>query len=156
MTRHFTNAEQLTEAVGEHLGHSDWIPIDQARIDTFADATGDHQWIHINPERAASGPYGRTIAHGYLTLSLLPVMVASVVAYDGWAVKINYGSDKVRFPQPVPVGSRVRAGIELMAVTPVPAGIQVAVRSTVEVEGPGGDVLPKPALVADTLTLLAG
>ena len=96
--------------------------VDQERIDTFADATGDHQWIHVDPERAAAGPFGGTIAHGYLTLSLVPVLVSSVLEYDGWSTKINYGSDKVRFPAPVPVGSRVRAGVELLAVRAVPAG----------------------------------
>jgi acyl dehydratase len=156
VTRHFTTVDELTAAVGEHLGHSDWLLIDQQRIDTFAAATGDDQWIHVDPERAADGPYGRTIAHGYLTSSLLPVLVASVVSYDGWPVKINYGSDKVRFPQPVPVDSRIRAGVELVAVTEVAAGVQVKLRSTIEVEGPGGAVLPKPALVAETITLLIG
>jgi acyl dehydratase len=154
MTRTFTTLDELTAAVGEHLGHSDWVDIDQQRIDTFAAATGDFQWIHVDPKRAASGPYGGTVAHGYLTLSLLPVLVASVVSYDGWPVKVNYGSNKVRFPQPVPVASRVRAGVELVAVTQVAAGIQVTMRATVEVEDPDGQVLPKPALVAETVTLL--
>jgi acyl dehydratase len=154
MTRTFTTLDELTAAVGEHLGHSDWVDIDQQRIDTFAAATGDFQWIHVDPKRAASGPYGGTVAHGYLTLSLLPVLVASVVSYDGWPVKVNYGSNKVRFPQPVPVASRVRAGLELVAVTQVAAGIQVTMRATVEVEDPDGQVLPKPALVAETVTLL--
>ncbi|MGH3507880.1 MAG: MaoC family dehydratase [Nocardioidaceae bacterium] len=154
MTRVFTTLQQLSAAVGEHLGTSDWVLVDQQRIDTFAAATGDHQWIHVDAERAASGPYGRTIAHGYLTLSLLPVMVSSVVTYDGWGAKLNYGSDKVRFPQPVPVGSRVRARVELASVREVAAGVQVGLRSTVEVEGPGGAMLSKPALVAETLTLL--
>jgi acyl dehydratase len=152
--RVFRTLEDLDSAVGEHLGHSDWVRVDQQRVDTFADATGDHQWIHVDPQRAAAGPYGGTIAHGYLTLSLLPVMVASVVSYDGWGVKVNYGSNKVRFPQPVPVGSRLRAGVDLAAVAEVPTGVQVTVRSTVEVEDPQGNVLPKPALVAETLTLL--
>jgi acyl dehydratase len=156
MTRTFTTLDKLNAAVGEHLGFSDWVHIDQQRIDTFAAATGDYQWIHVDPERAASGPYGRTIAHGYLTLSLLPVMVASVVSYDGWPVKVNYGSNKVRFPQPVPVDSRVRAGLEVAAVTEVAAGIQVTMRATVEIEDPDGHVLPKPALVAETVTLLVG
>jgi acyl dehydratase len=154
MTRTFTTLDELTAAVGEHLGHSDWVDIDQQRIDTFAAATGDFQWIHVDPKRAASGPYGGTVAHGYLTLSLLPVLVASVVSYDGWSVKVNYGSNKVRFPQPVPVASRVRAGLELVAITQVAAGIQVTMRATVEVEDPDGRVLPKPALVAETVTLL--
>jgi acyl dehydratase len=156
MPHAFTTLDELTAAVGEHLGYSDWVHIDQQRIDTFAAATGDFQWIHVDPMRAASGPYGRTIAHGYLTLSLLPVLVASVVSYDGWAVKVNYGSNKVRFPQPVPVDSRVRAGLELVAVTEAATGTQVTVRASVEIQDPEGQVLPKPALVAETLTLLVG
>jgi acyl dehydratase len=143
-------------AVGDHLGYSDWVLIDQARIDAFADATGDHQWIHVDPERAASGPFGSTVAHGYLTLSLLPVLVGSLVDYAGWPVKINYGSNKVRFPQPIPVDSSVRAGVEVAAVTEVSAGVQVALKVTVEIRTPDGELAPKPALVAETLTLLAG
>ena len=154
--RTFSRVEELEAVVGEHLGHSDWLEIDQERIDTFAAATGDQQWIHVDPQRAAAGPYGRTIAHGYLTLALLPVLVSTVVSYDGWPVKVNYGSDKVRFPQPVLVGSRVRIGVELLRVTRSAAGVRVALRSAMEVEGPTGDRLPKPALVAETLTLLAG
>ncbi|MGI8612672.1 MAG: MaoC family dehydratase [Nocardioidaceae bacterium] len=155
MTRTFTTPDELTAAVGGHLGHSDWLLVDQARIDGFAEATGDHQWIHVDPERAASGPFGTTIAHGYLTLSVVPVLVGSLVDYAGWEVKINYGCNKVRFPLPVPVGSRVRAGVEVAAVTEVPAGLQVAMRVTVEIEGPDGVQRDKPALVAETLTLLA-
>ena len=154
MTRIFTTLDELRSAVGESLGHSDWVTVDQVRIDAFADATGDDQWIHVDPPRAAKGPFGTTIAHGYLTLSLLPVLVRSVVSYDGWDTKINYGSDKVRFPQPVPVDSRVRAGVELTDVREVKAGIQVSTRTSVEVEGPDGQPLDRPALVAETLTLL--
>jgi acyl dehydratase len=152
--RVFTSHQELKAAVGVHLGTSDWIRIDQQRIDRFAAATDDHQWIHVDPERAAAGPYGRTIAHGYLTLSLLPVLVSSVVAYDGWRAKINYGSDKVRFPQPVPVDSRIQASVELGSVREAGSGLQVGLRSSVTVEGPDGVLLPKPALVAETLTLL--
>jgi len=155
MPRTFATLDQLTAAVGEHLGHSDWVLVDQARIDAFAEATGDHQWIHVDPERAAAGPFGTTIAHGYLTLALVPVLVGSLVDYAGWRAKINYGSNKVRFPRPVPVDSRVRAGVEVAAVTPVEAGLQVAMRVTVVIEGPDGVRLDKPALVAETLTLLA-
>ncbi len=155
MPRSFTSSDELTAAVGEHLGHSDWVLVDQARIDGFAEATDDHQWIHVDPERAASGPFGTTIAHGYLTLSLVPVLVGSLVDYAGWDVKINYGTNKVRFPLPVPVDSRVRAGVEVAAVTPVEAGLQVAMLVTVVIEGPDGVRLDKPALVAETLTLLA-
>jgi len=156
MPRTFTNVGDLESAVGEHLGHSDWVLIDQDRINAFADVTGDHQWIHVDPVSAATGPFGTTVAHGYLTLSLVPVLVGSLVEYAGWPVKINYGSNKVRFPLPVPVDSRVRAGVEVAAVTAVPAGIQVALRVTVDIEGPDGEIRPKPALVAEILTLLAG
>lgn len=154
MTRIFATADELTAAVGEHLGFSDWVLVDQARIDAFADATGDHQWIHVDPDRAASGPFGSTVAHGYLTLSLLPVLVASLADYAGWPVKINYGSNKVRFPMPVPVNSSVRAGVQVAAVTEVPAGVQVEMTVTVEIRTPSGDIAAKPALVAETLTLL--
>ena len=153
--RVFRTSDELTAAVGEHLGHSDWVLVDQARIDTFADATGDHQWIHVDPERAASGPFGTTVAHGYLTLALVPVLVGSLVDYAGWPVKINYGSNKVRFPVPVPVDSRVRASVQVVTVTEVPAGIQVTMRVSIEVEGPDDVRLDKPALVAETVTLLA-
>lgn len=147
--RRFSTLDDLTAAVGDHLGHSDWLQIDQDRIDAFADATGDHQWIHVDPERAASGPFGATIAHGYLSMSLLPLLVAQIVDYDGWATRINYGTDKVRFPSPVVVGSRIRAGAEVTAVDPGSAGTRVSLRVTVEIED-----APKPAVVADTLTLL--
>ena len=155
MSRVFTTYDELAAAVGDHLGYSDWVPIDQERIDAFARATGDHQWIHVDPERAAAGPFGAPIAHGYLTLSLVPVLVASLVDYSGWSAKINYGSNKVRFPQPVVVGSRVRAGVELAAAEGVPAGIQVTVKVTVDIEDASGERLAKPALVAEILTLLA-
>jgi acyl dehydratase len=146
----FGSEDELVAAVGRHLGHGDWVTIDQARIDTFADATDDHQWIHVDPERAAAGPFGSTVAHGYLTLSLVPFLVSGVVEYAGWPVKINYGTDRVRFPSPVPVGSRVRAGVELVSVRPSGPGIQVALQVSVEIEGSD-----KPALVAQTITLLA-
>ncbi len=156
MTHTFTNLGELAAAVGEHLGHSDWVLVDQQRVNTFADATGDHQWIHVDTERAASGPFAGTIAHGYLTLSLVPVLVGSLVDYAGWPVKINYGSNKVRFPLPVPVGSRLRAGVEIADVVETAAGIQVATKVVVEIEGPDGVVRQKPALVAEVVTLLAG
>ncbi len=155
MTRTFTTYDELATAVGEHLGYSDWVTIDQQRIDAFAEATGDRQWIHVDPLRAAEGPFGATVAHGYLTLSLVPALVASLVEYSGWSVKINYGSNKVRFPQPVLVGSRVRAGVEIAAVTVVPAGAQVTIKVTVEIEDRYGERAAKPALVAEVLTLLA-
>ncbi|MBA3308439.1 MAG: MaoC family dehydratase [Nocardioidaceae bacterium] len=154
MTRVFQTVDELDAAVGQHLGHSDWVVIDQERIDAFADATGDHQWIHVDPERAATGPFAGTIGHGYLTMSLVPVMVASLIDYAGWSMKVNYGSNKVRFPAPVPVDSRVRAGCELAGVVPGRAGTQVTLKVTVEIEGSDGEPAAKPALVAETLTLL--
>lgn len=154
MTRTFASLAELEAAAGEHLGFSDWVSIGQDRIDTFADATGDHQWIHVDPERAKKGPFGATIAHGYLTLSLVPVLLASLVDYAGWSIKVNYGSNKVRFPMPVVVDSRVRAGVEVAAVTSGPAGTQVTMRVTIEVQGVDGEPQPRPALVAETLTLL--
>jgi acyl dehydratase len=139
----------LAEATGQHLGYSDWIEIDQKRVDLFADATGDHQWIHVDPERAATGPFKRTIAHGFLTLSLVPVLVADVYQVDGVGMAVNYGLNKVRFPAPLPVGGRVRGGVELVEVTPVDGGVQVVARVTVEVDGTA-----KPCCVAETVARL--
>jgi acyl dehydratase len=151
----FSSTDELKDAVGRPLGCSEWVLVDQHRIDTFAEATGDRQWIHVDPGRAASGPFGSTIAHGYLTLSLLPVLVASLVDYAGWKVKINYGSNKVRFPAPVPVDSQVRAGVEFLAVEESATGVSVTSRVTVEIQLPDGTLSAKPALVAETVTLLA-
>lgn len=139
---------QLETLIGTEIGVSPWLTIDQERIGLFADATGDHQWIHVEPERAALGPFGSTIAHGFLTLSLLPGLLAEV-ELPGPIPKltINYGLDRVRFPAPVRVGSRVRAHMELMSVEEVPGGLQIKRKVTVEVEGQ-----EKPACVAETLT----
>ncbi|MER8044098.1 MaoC family dehydratase [Streptomyces sp. NPDC094032] len=145
--RIFTSAEELRAGVGEQLGHSDWLEIEQKRIDQFADATGDHQWIHVDPERAAAGPFGRTIAHGYLTLSLLPVLVPQIMRVEGMKMGLNYGTDKVRFPAPVPVGSRLRATAVLTDVTEAGGGVQVTAKVTVEREG--GD---KPVCVAESVS----
>lgn len=147
--RVFEGLDQVEAAIGEHVGHSEWMEITQERIDAFAEATGDHQWIHVDPVRAAEGPYGATIAHGYLTLSLLPVLGAEVMEIRGFTMMINYGLDKVRFPAPVPVGSRIRAGIELTSLTRKSAGIQLGSLVTVEVEGGG-----RPAVVAETVRLM--
>ncbi|TWS25030.1 MaoC family dehydratase [Tsukamurella sputi] len=141
--------EELQAAVGEHLGYSDWIEIDQTRIDQFAEATGDHQWIHVDQEKAKAGPFGSTIAHGYLTLSLIPMLVWQIYTVEGTKMGVNYGANKVRFPSPVPVGSRVRAGVELVSVTPGGGGQQVVARVTIEREG--GD---KPACVAETVSVV--
>lgn len=153
MTRVFVDAAELTAAVGDHLGYSSWLLVDQARIDAFASATDDLQWIHVDPARAALSPYGTTVAHGYLTLALLPVLIGSVVRYEGWATRLNYGLDKVRFPQPVLVGSEVRAGAEVMAVRVVASGIQVSLRVTAQARR-NDEISDRPALVAETLTLL--
>ncbi|MFF3271369.1 MaoC family dehydratase [Streptomyces chrestomyceticus] len=145
--RVFGSLDALRNAVGEDLGTSDWPEIDQKRIDLFADATGDHQWIHVDPERAAAGPFGATIAHGYLTLALLPALVPQLLRVDNVKMGINYGVDKVRFPAPVPVGSRVRATARIAGVTEVSGGVQLA--TTVTVEREGGE---KPVCVAETLS----
>ena len=142
----FASVDALREAVGKDLGYSDWITIDQARINRFADATGDYQWIHVDPERAAHGPFKTTIAHGYLTLSLLPVLTTGLVRVDGVRMGVNYGVNKVRFPAPVPVDSRVRARVEIVSVEDVGGGVQVTSRVTVERDG--GDT---PVCVAESV-----
>ena len=133
--------------VGKHLGYSEWITVDQDRVNLFADATGDHQWIHVDVERATSGPFGAPIAHGYLTLSLSNYFLPQIVEVQGFSAGVNYGVDKVRFPSPVKFGSRVRAGAELAAVSEVTGGLQTTIVITVEVEGS-----PKPACVIDSLS----
>ncbi|MBA2573990.1 MAG: MaoC family dehydratase [Nocardioidaceae bacterium] len=153
LPRKFSSPDELVAAVGEHLGCSDWLSLDQSRIDAFAEATGDRQWIHVDLQRAARGPHGCTIAHGYLTLSLLPALVASIVSYAGWTTRLNYGSNKVRFPAAVRSGSRVRASAELVGVSPAATGLLVTTQVTLEHEY-DGRLQPKPALVAEVLTLL--
>ena len=138
----------LKDAVGKHLGYSDWLEITQERIDTFADATDDHQWIHCDPARAAAGPFGTTIAHGYLTSSLVSHFLPQIVVVGGISMGINYGADRMRFPAPVPVGSRVRAGAEVLeAETQKDGSVQAKLRVTVEIEGGA-----KPACVIETLS----
>ncbi|NUQ98914.1 MAG: MaoC family dehydratase [Streptomyces sp.] len=144
--RIFRSADELKAAVGEQLGYTDWLEIDQKRIDLFAEATGDHQWIHVDPEKAAAGPFGTTIAHGYLTLSLLPLFGPQLMSVEGVKMGVNYGTNKVRFPAPVPVGSRLRATGKISSVEDVPGGVQLAVAYTVEREG--GD---KPVCVAESV-----
>ncbi|MFF2508535.1 MaoC family dehydratase [Streptomyces sp. NPDC058067] len=145
--RVFATVDELRAAVGEQLGYSDWTEIEQKRIDQFADATGDHQWIHVDPERAKDGPFGTTIAHGYLTLSLLPLFGPQLIKVDGMKMGVNYGTNKVRFPAPVPVGSRLRATAKITGVDDVPGGVQVSVAFTVEREG--GE---KPVCVAESVS----
>ena len=145
----FASLDDLRAAVGTEVGHGRWLDVSQERIDKFADATGDHQWIHVDPERAASGPFGGTIGHGFLSLSLLPALTDGLTTVDGVTIGVNYGLNKVRFPAPVPVGSRVRGRVELLSVDDVPGGVQLTSRVTVEREG--GD---KPVCVAETITRL--
>jgi acyl dehydratase len=145
--RVFSGVDELRTAVGTRLGVSDWVTIDQTRIDTFADASGDHQWIHVDEERAEAGPFGTTIAHGFLTLSLLPVLISQVYRIENTKMGINYGLNRVRFTSPVPVGSKVRGSIELIEVADVAGGVQITNRVTVEIEGS-----ERPALVAEWLT----
>jgi acyl dehydratase len=137
----------LRDLVGQHLGYSDYVEVTQERVNQFADATGDHQWIHVDVERATrESPFGGPIAHGYLTLSLGPVLVPQVVRVEGIKMAVNYGCDKVRFPSPVPVGGKVRVGVELLDVSDIEGGVQVKERFTFEVEG-----AQKPACVAENL-----
>ena len=143
----FENLDEVAAAVGRHLGHSDWLEITQDRVDLFADATGDHQWIHVDPERAAAGPFGAPIAHGYLTLSLSNYFLPQVVEVRGISAGVNYGANKIRYPAPVKVGAKVRAGVELAAVEPVNGGIQTTMVITIEIEGGG-----KPACVIESLS----
>jgi acyl dehydratase len=142
----FTNRDELMRAVGTELGSSDWLTITQERVDTFAEATGDHQWIHVDPERAASGPFGGTIAHGYLTASLLPVLSHQIFKVQA-KMGINYGLNKLRFPAPVPVGSSVRATSTLQEVTDVGDAVQLVVNTVVHLDGSD-----KPAAVAESVS----
>ena len=144
----FERLTDLQGLVGQSLGTSDWVEIDQERIDRFAEATGDHQWIHVDPARARKGPFGTTVAHGFLTLSLLPLFFESAFAIRDVSMGINYGLNRVRFPAPVPVGSRLRAHFTLLAYEPLePAGAQLTVQVTVEREGSD-----KPVCVAESVT----
>ena len=147
--RVFTTFDELTDAVGEELGSTDWLEITQERVDAFADATGDHQWIHVDVEKAKDGPFGGTIAHGYLTLSLIPQFTPQLFRLDTPGAKLNYGVNKVRFPNPVKVGSKIRATAQIADVSDVPAGKQMVTRYTVEIDGES-----KPACVAETVVLL--
>jgi len=145
--RVFTGADELRAAADEQLGVSGWMTIEQQRVNAFADATEDHQWIHIDPQRAAAGPFGTTIAHGFLTLSLLPHLIDQTYRVEGTTMVINYGLNKVRFPAPVPVGSSVRAEVALAEVTEVSGGLQLVVRATLQIDGNA-----KPGCVADWVT----
>jgi acyl dehydratase len=142
----FASPFDLKGAVGTKLGYSDWLEMTQERIDRFADATDDHQWIHVDPKRAARGPFGMTIAHGYLTLALVSALLPRLVEVDEVAMSINYGTNRVRFPSPVTVGSRIRASSEIVAVEDVPGGVQATFLTTIERDG--GE---KPCCVAESI-----
>ena len=144
--RSFDHITDLQPLVGQHLGDSDWITVDQERINLFAKATGDEQWIHVDPVRAAAGPFGGPIAHGFLTLSLLPEMFASAFEVQDARMGVNYGLNRVRFPAPVPVGSRLRGKFVLMAYEPLEGGAQMTVEVTMEREGSS-----KPVCVAESI-----
>jgi len=145
--RVFENLTDLRPLLGEVVATSDWIDVTQARIDQFAQATGDHQWIHVDPERAKAGPFGTTVAHGFLTLSLLPEMGASAMDVRGVRMGVNYGLNKVRFPAPVPAGSRLRGHFRLTGYEPIDGGAQLTFEVTMEREGSA-----KPVCVAESLS----
>jgi len=147
--RVFSTFEEIEAAAGEEIGVTDWVQITQARVNEFADATGDHQWIHVDVERAKEGPFGGTIAHGYLTLSLVPWLGSMLFSLQTPGAKLNYGVNKVRFPAPVLVGSRIRSRVTIHEVTDLPAGKQLTVGHVIEIEGQD-----KPACVAETVVLL--
>ena len=139
--------DELKQWVGKHLGHSPWVEVTQERVNQFADATGDHQWIHVDVERAkAESPFGGPIAHGYLTLSMLPTMMPAVVQVTGFKLGVNYGCNRIRFMSPVPVGSQLRAGVKIVSVEDIAGGVQTTFEVTYEVEGSA-----KPACVAEII-----
>ena len=143
----FSSPQEAIAAVGSSLGESDWLEIDQARIDEFARATGDFQWIHVDPEKARGGPFGKTVAHGYLTFSLINMFLPELWRAEGMKMGINYGADRLRFPAPVPVGARVRAVGDLVKAEPMEGNaVQTTVRVTMELEGSA-----KPGCVADII-----
>jgi acyl dehydratase len=147
--RVFRSLDELTAAVGEELGPTEWLTITQDRVNQFADATGDHQWIHVDRDRANKSAFGGTIAHGYLTLALIPMFASQLFHLDTIGAKLNYGVNKVRFPSPVPVGSSVRCRATISEVSDVPAGKQMVTRYVIEIED-----VDKPACVAETVVLL--
>ena len=145
--RSFETLAGLQALVGQDIGASDWMRIEQARVDEFARATGDHQWIHTDPVRAATGPFGATIAHGFLTLSLVPMLLDQAFRIDDVRMGVNYGLNRVRFTAPVRVGSRVRGAFKLLAFEPLEGGAQLTIGATIELEGSA-----KPACVAETVS----
>jgi acyl dehydratase len=149
MAQTFTGVDEVVHAVGTQLGETAWLEITQEMVNLFADATGDHQWIHVDVQKAAKGPYGGTIAHGYLTLSLIARFGDELFSVKGVTAKLNYGVNKVRFPAPVPVGSRVRATASIVGAHETPAGVQVSLQWVIDIENS-----TKPACVAETVVLL--
>ena len=147
--RVFTSLDEVADAAGQEIGTTEWVTIDQERVDRFAEATGDHQWIHVDQERAAAGPFGGTVAHGYLTLSLIPWLGTMAFSLETPGAKLNYGLNKVRFPNPLRTGKRVRSHVAFGEVTELPTGKQGIIRPTIEIEGEA-----KPACVAETVVLL--
>ena len=143
----FAKLQDLQAQIGQEIGLSDWITVDQPRIDKFAEATGDHQWIHVDPVKAAKGPFGKTVAHGFLTLSLLPEMFAGAFDIGDVRMGVNYGLNKVRFTAPVPSGGRVRGRFVLREYLPIDGGAQLTVEATIELEGSS-----KPACIADSIS----
>src|SRR4051794_22020956 len=139
--------QAVLDATGTHLGYSDWLEVTQARVDQFAEATGDHQWIHVDPVRAKDGPFGGTIAHGYLTMSLSNYFLPLIYDVQGFDLGINYGANKVRFPAPVPVGARIRGRAELLTAEEIPGGVQTVVTITIEIEGSA-----KPACIIEAVS----
>ncbi|QTI69051.1 MaoC family dehydratase [Gordonia polyisoprenivorans] len=142
----FDSLDEFAGSTGQELGTSDWVTVDQVRIDKFADATGDHQWIHVDPDAAAQGPFGTTIAHGFLTLSLLPVLWHQLYTVEGVRLAVNYGLGKVRFISPVPAGAKVRASARVVEVTKLEAGVQATLSTTIEIDG-----IDKPAAVVESI-----
>lgn len=151
MVRELHGLAELEPLIGAELGVSGWHRVQQDRIQGFADVTGDHQWIHVDPDKAATGPFGRPVAHGYLTLSMIPFFAQEVYRVDGLKMIVNYGLNKVRFPSPVPEGSRVRSRLTLVSVTPSARGSQVVIRHEIELEHGS-----RPACVAETVSLMVG
>jgi acyl dehydratase len=149
MVHSFTGVDEVVHAIGTQLGETEWTEITQEQVNQFAEATGDHQWIHVDIDRAAKGPYGGTIAHGYLTLSLIARFGSELFDVSGVTAKLNYGVNKVRFPAPVPVGSRIRASASIAGAQETPAGVQVSLQWVIELENS-----TKPACVAETVVLL--
>jgi acyl dehydratase len=147
--KRFESIEAFEQAAGTHLGFSDYVVVTQAKIDAFADATNDHQWIHVDPEKASQGPFSTTIAHGFLSLALIPSLLFGIYSVEGLTMGVNYGCNKVRFPAPVPVGSRLRAGAALVSCTRRSNGVLATVEVTVEIESSD-----RPACVAETMVLL--